>query len=131
MRVVYNSSMSSFLPLVFLASVISLFGLWWIIVRIDPDSAPLYIFGLFDLLLFASVWGILGILLYFARTRFYKRYSANWYFKTSFKMAFFVAVFVAIAAILALLKLVTTFNLILAIVALALFATWSYLGKKN
>ncbi len=123
--------MARFLPFVFLISVLSTFGIAWIVTTIDPQSAPLYIFGLFDLLLFLAIWGLGGIALYFVRTRFYRRYSANWYFKTSFKMAFFVALFVAIAAILALLKLVTTFNLILAIVALALFATWSYLGGKN
>lgn len=119
------------LPFAFLAAVLSLFGLAWIVIEVDPETAAWYIFGFFDLLLFVSVWGLLGIVLYFARTRLYKRYSTNWYFKTSFKMAFFVALFVALAAILALLDLITTFNLILAIVALALFATWSYLGKTK
>ena len=123
--------MSKFLPFVFLISAASLFGLSWIVIRVDPDSAPWYIFALFNFLLFASVWGFLGLILYFVRTRFYKRYSANWYFKTSFKMAFFVALFVAIAAVLAILKLVTTLNIILAIVALVLFAIWSYLGRKS
>ena len=123
--------MFRFLPLVFLISVASVFGLAWIVIRIDPQTAAWYIFALFDLLLFITIWGFSGLILYFVRTRFYKRYNPDWYFKTSFKMALYVALFVAIAAILALLKLVTTFNLILAIVALALFATWSYLGKKS
>ena len=123
--------MARFLPFVFLFSVASIFGLAWIVIRVDPDSAPWYIFAAFDGLLFLAIWGLLGIALYFVRTRFYKRYSANWYFKTSFKMAFFVALFVAIAAVLAILKLVTTLNIILAIVALALFAIWSYLGRKS
>ncbi len=123
--------MAKLLPLIFLLSVASIFGIAWIVTAFDPGSSPWYIFGFFDLLLFVSVWGLLGIALYFARTRLYKRYSANWYFKTSFKMAAFVALFVAIAVILAILQLVTTLNVLLAIVALGLFAVWSYLGKKN
>lgn len=123
--------MHRLLPIVFLLSVASLFGLSWIVIRVDPQSAPWYIFGLFDLLLFVSAWGFIGLILYFVRTKFYKRFSANWYFYTSFKMALFAAVFLAIAAILAILQLVTTINIILAILAIGLFAFWSYLGKKD
>lgn len=123
--------MSKFLPFVFLLSAASLFGLFWIVVTVDPDSAPIYIFASFVFLLFVSVWGLLGLVLYFARTRFYKRYSPDWYFKTSFKMAFFVALFVAVSAILAILEMVTMLNVFLTIVALALFAIWSYLGKRQ
>ncbi|MDP2632453.1 MAG: hypothetical protein Q8P25_01890 [Candidatus Curtissbacteria bacterium] len=123
--------MSRFLPIVFLLSVIAIFGLVWIVVDVDPEGAKWYIFGLFDLLLFIAVWGLSGLLLYFARTRLYRRYSANWYFYTSFKMAFFVAAFLAVSTILAILKLVTTLNIILAILAIILFAFWSYLGKKG
>lgn len=127
----YDVIMSSFLPFVFLISITSLFGLVWIVMQVDPETAAWYFFALFDVLLFVSIWGFLGIALYFVRTRFYKRYSANWYFKTSFKMAFFIALFVSVVAILAILALITTFNLILAIVALALFAIYSYLGKRD
>lgn len=123
--------MSRFLPFVFLITVASLFGLAWVVIRVDPEGAPWYIFGLFDGLLFLTIWGILGLLLYFVRTKFYRRFSANWYFATSFKMAFFVALFIAVAAILAILDLVTLLNVALAIIALALFAIWSYLGKKD
>lgn len=123
--------MSKFLPFVFLISATSLFGIAWIVIQVDPATAPWYIFALFDLSLFVTVWGIFGLILYFVRTKFYKRYDANWYARTSFKMAFFVAFFVAIAAILAILQLVTIFNIILAIVAVALLAIWSYLGKKG
>lgn len=123
--------MARLLPFAFLISVACLFGLAWIVVQVDPDAADWYIFVAFDGLLFLAIWGLLGIALYFTRTRFYKRYSANWYFKTSFKMAFFVALFISVVAILATLKLITTVNLGLAIVALALFAFWSYLGKRS
>ena len=122
--------MAKFLPFVFLISVLSIFGIAWIVTSVDPQSAAWYIFGLFDFLLFVSAWGFIGLILYFARTRLYKRYSANWYFKTSFKMAFFVAAFLAIVAILAILQLVTMLNVILAILAITLFAFWNYLGKK-
>lgn len=122
--------MSHFLPFVFLISFVSVFGLAWIVIRIDPDSAAWYFSALFVLLLFATAWGILGLVLYFLRTRFYKRYSANWYFRTSFQMAFFVALFIAVTAILAILELVTNLNVVLAILAIVLFAFWSYLGKK-
>lgn len=123
--------MANFLPFVFLFFVASLFGLAWIVIQIDPDSAAWYFFALFVFFLFAAVWGFLGLVLYFLRTRFYRRYSANWYFKTSFKMAFFMALFIAVAAILAILELVTILNVVLAIVALSLFAIWSYLGKRG
>lgn len=123
--------MQKFLPIIFLISVASLFGLSWIVVDVDPDSAPVYIFALFVTLLFLSAWGFLGLVLYFVRIKLHKRYSPIWYFKTSFKMAFFVAVFVGASSLLSILKLVTTMNIILAITALILFAVWSYLGKKG
>lgn len=122
--------MARLLPFTFLVACAALFGLAWIIVRIDPQSAQWYIFALFILLLFLVVFCLLGLSLYFARTRLYKRYSANWYFYTSFKMAFFVALFVAITAILAILDLVTLFNVILVILGVSLLALWSYLGKR-
>lgn len=123
--------MSRFLPFVFLISVASIFGIAWIVTSVDPEGAKWYFFGLFDLLLFIVVWGLSGLLLYFARTRLYRRYSANWYFYTSFKMAFFVAAFLAVSVVLAILQLVTTLNIVLAILAIVLFAFWSYLGNKG
>ena len=119
------------LPFAALLTFFSLFGLLWIVVSVDPDDAPLYIFGLFVLFLFLTSFCAVGTLLYFLRTRLYKRYSANWYFKTSFKMAFFVALFLAVAAVLAIFELVTVFNVALAILAITLFAVYSYLGGKK
>ena len=123
--------MVRFLPFAFLIAVASLFGLSWIIVEVDPKSAPWYVFVLLVILIFTSTFCLLGLILYFLRTRLYKRYSANWYVKTSFKMAFFVALFLALAATLAILQLVTLFNVLLAILAVSLFAVWSYLGKRT
>ena len=123
--------MARFLPLAFLILCLSLFGLAWIVIEIDPDFASWYIFVLFVFLIFTSVFCLLGLALYFVRTRFYRRYSARWYVYTSFKMAFFVAIFVAIASALAILQMVNTLNITLAILAVSLFAIWSFLGKKN
>jgi len=123
--------MARILPFVFLASFACLFGLSWVIIGVNPDNAPIYIFALFVLLLFFTVWGFLGTFLFFLRTRIYKRYNPDWYFRTSFKMALFMALFIAVAAILGILELVTFLNVVLAIVALGLFAVWSYLGKKS
>ena len=122
--------MTRFLPLIFLVSVFSVFGLVLLIWYTDPESAPWYVFGLFCILVFVSVWGLLGTILYFVRIRFYRRFSAKWYFNTSFKMAFFVAGFIGLATILTVLQLVTAINLLLAGVAICLFALWSFLGKK-
>ncbi|MBI2326877.1 hypothetical protein HYU92_01015 [Candidatus Curtissbacteria bacterium] len=119
------------LPFSFLLLFASLFGLAWIVVEVDPDSTEWYIFALFIILLFLSLFNFLGLVLYFARTRFYRRYSANWYFKTSYKMAFFFAFFLAIVATLALFSQINTFNVTLAILAVSLFAFWSYLGKRG
>ena len=118
------------LPIIFLISVFSLFGLSWIVSEVDPEVAPVWIFAIFVILLFIVTSGFLGLIIYFLRTRLYKRYDVNWYIFTSFKMAFFVALFVAISATLAILDLVSTINVILAIVAISLFALYSYLGKK-
>src|SRR3972149_4608373 len=118
------------LPIIFLISVFSLFGLSWIVTEVDPETAPLWIFALFVFLLFVTVFGFLGLVIYFLRTRLYRRYDVNWYIFTSFKMAFFVALFVSISATLAIFDLVSLFNVSLAIVSIALFAVWSYLGKK-
>src|SRR4030043_2073907 len=98
--------MHRLLPIAFLILCASIFGLASIVIEVDPDSAPWYIFVLFILSLFGSVFSLLGLALYILRTRLYRRYSAKWYFYTSFKMAFFVAAFVAICATLGILELV-------------------------
>ena len=123
--------MQKLLPFSFLLSVVSLFGIAWIVVDVDPDIAPWYVLALMVILIFTSILGLLGLALYFVRIRFYKRYSVNWYIKTSFKMSFFVAFFIALVATLAILKLISLFNLILAGLAVCLFAVWSFLGKRN
>ena len=123
--------MSRFLPFVFLASFASVFGLAWIIVGVDPNNAPWYIFVLLVALIFLTVFGFLGLLLYFVRIRFYRRYSVDWYIKASFKMAAFVALFVGFVATLAVLKLVSNINLVLVILVVCLLALWSYLGKRS
>lgn len=122
--------MSRYLPLTFLASIACLFGISWITYSVDPDTAPWYMFALFVMLIFVCVYGLLGLAAYFIRTKFYRRYSARWYFYTSFKMAFFVALFVSLIIALAILQLVSTLNLFLTILAVSLFALWSYLGKR-
>lgn len=127
----YHKIMARILPLIFLASVFALFGISWIVVGVNPDNAPLYIFAVLIFLIFLAVFGLLGLLLYFLRTRLYKRYSAKWYFYTSFKMALFVAVFAGLISVLAVLRLITFFNTALLILAIILFAFWSYLGKKS
>jgi len=123
--------MTKLLPFVFLISVSSLFGLFWIVVGVNPDFAPWYIFALLILLIFVSIAGLLGLILFFVRTKFYKRYSVKWYITTSFKMAFFIAFFVALASALAVLELISVFNLVLAGLAVSLFAIYSFLGKNN
>ena len=121
--------MIKFLPFIFLIAIFSLFGISWIAFSVDPDSAPWYIFALFVLLVFVCVYGLLGLAAYFVRTRLYRRYSAKWYFYTSFKMAFFVSLFVSLVTALAILQLVSKVNIFLTICAVVLFALWSYLGK--
>jgi len=118
------------LPLIFLTSTFSLFGLSWIVSEVDPKTAPVWIFAIFVSLFFVAVFGFLGLIIYFLRTRLYRKYDVNWYIYTSFKMAFFVALFVAIAAALAIFDLISLFNVSLAILSIALFAIWSYLGKQ-
>jgi len=122
--------MIKLLPFVFLASFAALFGISWIVVAVDPDGVAWYIFALLVFLIFVAVFGLFGLALYFVRIRFYKRYSVNWYIKTSFKMSVFVAFFIALASTLAILQLISVFNLILAGLAVSLFAIYSFLGKK-
>ncbi len=123
--------MHRLLPLTFLAAFVSLFGIAWIVTVFDPQNAPWYIFAGFDLALFTFAFCGLGVFLYFVRTKFYKRYDPSWYFKTSFKMAFFVALFVALIAQLTASQVLNLFNLFGVILAVGLFAFWSYLGKKG
>lgn len=123
--------MSHLLPFTFLIAFASLFGLAWIFVEVDPDSAAWYLKSLVVFLTFVSIFCLLGIFLYFVRIRFYRRYSVRRYIFTSFKMAGFVAFFAALIATLAILKQISTFNVFLAIAATALFALYSYLGKKK
>lgn len=123
--------MARLLPFAFLAACASLFGILWIVFEVDPQKAPWFIFAVLTALIFLFVFCFLGTVLYFARTRLYKKYNPNWYFVTSFKMSFFVALFVAMIVTLAILNLVNLPNILLVIFSLALFAIWSYLGKKK
>jgi len=118
------------LPFSFLIVIASLFGIAWVVTGSDPESAAWYVFTVFVALIFLFLFNILGLILYLLRTRFYRRFSERWYFYTSYKMAFFVAIFVTIASVLAILDLVSTINVFLAIIAVVLFAVWSFLGKK-
>lgn len=122
--------MHRLLPFAFLISAFSFFGLVWIIVGVDPDSAKWYIFALFIGLIFLFVFNFLGTGLYFIRTKFVKNYDKRWYVKTSFKMAFFVALFLAILTALAILQLVTMLTVVSSILVVGLLAVWSYLGRK-
>lgn len=122
--------MHRLLPFAFLISAFSFFGLAWIIVGVDPDSAPWYIFALFVGLIFIFVFNFFGTGLYFIRTKFVKNYDRRWYVKTSFKMAFFVALFLAILTALAILQLISLLTGIASIMAVGLLAVWVYLGKK-
>ena len=129
-QILYNRFMHRLLPFVFLTAVASLFGIAWIVTVVDPQKATWYIFAGFGLLLFTFVFCALGLLLYLLRTRFYKRYDPNWYFRTSLKMSFFVALFVALVAQLTMSQVLNIFNLFGVILAVGLFAFWSYLGKS-
>ena len=122
--------MYRFLPFIFLVSVLSIFGITWIVWYTDPDSVRWYIFALFVVLVFVASFGLLGTILYSLRTKLYRRFSARWYFYTSFKMAFFISAFLALIAGLQILDLLSRLNLFLAISAVILFALWSYLGKR-
>lgn len=122
--------MTKFLPFAFLISAFSFFGLAWIIVGVDPDTAPWYIFVLFVGLIFLLVFNLLGLLLYFIRTKFVKNYDKRWYVKTSFKMAFFIALFMAILTALAILQLINVLTGISSIMAVGLLAVWVYLGRQ-
>jgi drug/metabolite transporter (DMT)-like permease len=122
--------MHRLLPLAFLISVFSIFGISWIVIDVDPDTAPWYFFVILIGLIFLFVFNFLGTLLYFLRTRFIKNYNKGWYVKTSFKMAFFIALFVALLAALSILQLVTTLTLFASITIVVLLAIWVYLGRK-
>ena len=122
--------MSKFLPFIFLISVLSIFGMIWIVWYVDPESTRWYIFALFVVLVFVASFGLLGTILYSLRTKLYRRFSARWYFYTSFKMAFFISAFLALIVGLQILDLLSRLNLFLAISAVILFALWSYLGKR-
>lgn len=123
--------MTKLLPLALLASFFSLFGILWIVVKVDPEANPWHFFAIFVLLVFIFLFCFLGTLLYFLRTKFYKKYDPSWYFKTSFKMSFFVAFFLALVALLEVLRLITLLNLGLALLVVTIFAFYSYLGKKK
>ncbi len=122
--------MHRLLPFSFLAAIFSLFGISWIVVDIDPDTAPWYFFVILIVLIFLFVFNFLAILLYFLRTKFIKNYNKGWYVKTSFKMAFFIAMFVTLLSALSILQLVSLLTLLASIMVVGLLAVWLYLGRK-
>ncbi len=123
--------MAFLLPITFLFACVSAFGVFWIVLGFDPQNAPWYILAALISCVFVFVWSFLGLLFYFLRTRRYRRYSANWYFKTSFKLAFFAGLFGAIIATLAIIRIVNFFNVGTAVLAVGLLAVWAYMGKRG
>jgi len=125
--------MAKLLPLVFFAALLSLGGLFYMIINIDPITVAWYVFGLFVALVFLFVTSMLTIVLYTVRLRIYQRkfIDNNWYAVTSFKMALFIALFAAGATMLAILQLATLFNLAALIIAISLLAVWVYLGRRR
>lgn len=123
--------MQKFLPLAVLASFFSLFGILRIVVEVDPETNPWHFFAIFIFLTFLFSLCFLGTILYFVRTKFYKKYERGWYLKTSFKMSFFVAFFLSLVALLGVLKLITLINISLALLVVVIFALYSYLGKRR
>lgn len=123
--------MSRFLPFLFLVSIFSLFGIAWIIWDVDPDTAKAQTFALLVTLVFVTIFGFLGLLIYFVRSRFNKRINPAIYIFSCFKISFFVAVVVVLLATLSILKLASLFNLFLVLGSVLLFAVYVYLGKKK
>lgn len=123
--------MSKLIPLVFLVSVFSLFSVVWIIWDVDPDTAKAQTFALLITLVFATIFGFLGLLIYFVRSKFNRRVNPATYIFSCFKISFFGALFIALLATLAVLKLISAFNLFLVVSAVALFGLYVYLGKKS
>lgn len=123
--------MQKFLPFTFLGFIGSVFGILWIVFEVDPDPKPIHFFALFSFLVFLATWMGLGTFLYFARTKLYKKFEPNWYFKTSFKMAFFTALFAGLSSFLILMDLMSLFNLFLVVAVVVMFALWVFLGRKG
>ncbi len=123
--------MTRFLPLVFLISVFSLFGIIWIIWDVDPDTAKAQTFALLIMLVFIAIFGFLGLIIYFVKSKFNRRVNPTTYVFSCFKVSFFVALFIALLATLAVLKLISAFNLFLVVSAVGLFGLYVYLGKKK
>ena len=123
--------MTRFLPLVFLVSVFSLFGVVWIIWDGDPDTAKVQTFALLITLVFIAIFGLLGLIIYFVMSKFNRRVNPTTYVFSCFKVSFFVALFIALLATLAVLKLISAFNLFLVVSAVGLFGLYVYLGKKK
>ena len=105
----------------FLIAVFSIFGLSWIIVRVDPQNAPWYIFFLFILSTIAF---------YFLNAKIHKGQKSNSFLYSSFKYAFLIAFLASLIAALAILQQASLFNIILAILAVSFLALWSYVGRK-
>jgi len=122
---------NKFLPLAFLVSIFSLFGIVWIIWDVDPDAAKVQMFVLLIILVFVAIFGFLGLAIYFVKSKFNKRVNPVSYIFSCFKISFFVACLVALLATLAVLKLVSAFNLFLVVGAVFLFALYFYLGKRK
>lgn len=122
--------MTKLLPFSFLVTFLSFFGIAWIIVDVDPDFAKAYIFAILVALIFLFSWNSLGLLLFIARTRIHKRNDPRSYVFTSYKMSAFVALFGAATSVLAILKLISYFNLFLTVVVVICIAVYSFLGKR-
>ncbi|MBI3342182.1 hypothetical protein HY024_03605 [Candidatus Curtissbacteria bacterium] len=117
---------------------ITLFGIGataaiiWIVANIDPTASSPLVFIVFVGFLFCATLVDLAMLLYLMRTKLRGKQMIDrrWYLVTSLRMAFFVALFLALITTLAILKLVSLFNMVGVILVVSLFAVWMYLGKR-
>ena len=122
--------MNKLMPFIFLIAVFSIFGLSWIIVRVDPQNARWYIFVLFILILFSAIFCLSTIAFYFLNAKIHKGQKSNSFLYSSFKYAFLIAFLASLIAALAILQQASLFNIILAILAVSFLALWSYVGRK-
>lgn len=119
--------------LIFLIGLASLAGLSGIIIFVDPTVVNPLIFPVFVFLVFLNVFVFLGLVTYLVRTKIASKHleDKKHYVKQSFSGAFFVGLLAAIVATLGILRIINIFNLIASILAVVLFASWIYLGRRR
>lgn len=117
-------SHTSYITLILLAGILSLFGWFVVVLRLDPFASTNMAVALFFISLFLSLASFFTVIGYYARVLFNKNEIYYSHVIISLREGILFAVFVSIALIFQIMRVLTWWNMVLLFMAIALLEVY-------